>query len=143
MLSFLTLPLSLISWRPFFKDLIRNFPTRIILQNLYHINSISAVNEDKIMYKVSEELLHQFSTLLMLDSRKVEILSSSHSTLKKNRIMQSHYNIIGKCLQKNKNLSIGSLEHSCKKEYMELGDYHTECIISTISVLIVISAITQ
>ena len=126
MLTFFNPSLSLILWRTFFNDLIKNFPTRIILQNLYHINSVSALHGDKIIHKVSEELLDEFSTLLRLRSRKIEILSSSHSNMEKNRIMQTQYRIIGECLQNNKSLSIGSLDYSCKKEFIGLGKYLNE-----------------
>ena len=44
-------------WGRFYKDLMENFPARIILQNLYHINNVFAIADDNVGYKVSEQLI--------------------------------------------------------------------------------------
>ena len=108
-----------ISWNIFYKDLMENFPARIILQNLYHINNVSAMADDHISYKVSEQLIQKLSAEQPLLARTIEMISTSHNNLRNSKIMGTHYQT--SCLHNITHYSIDSMDTVCGSRFINLG----------------------
>ena len=96
-----------------------NFPARIILQNLYHINNVFAKANNDVGFKVSEKLIQRFKTEQPLMARTIEMISTSHNALRNSKIMGTHYQT--SCLYNTTQTSIDRMDTVCNTRFINLG----------------------